>query len=93
MFKGNLANTVGELGEYGPFDNKAVKATTTFGIFPKEVSGTLVGKHVASFTMKVSSKACKFPKAEKKMAEWCAENGLNVADYKIMAIEIHFPIK
>lgn len=93
MFKGNLANTVGELGEYGPFDNKAVKMATTFGIFPANVSGLLEGKHVASFNMKVSSKAYKFPKAEAKMAEWCAENGLNVADYKVMPIMFNIPIK
>lgn len=93
MFKGNLANTVGELGEYGPFDNKAVKMGTTFGIFHKSVSGLLEGKHVASFSMKVSSKAFKFPKAEAKMAEWCAANGLNAADYKVMPIAFNIPIK
>ncbi len=93
MFKGNLANTVGELGEYGPFDNKAVSMGTTFGIFPANVSGTLIGKEVATFTMKVSSKAYKFPKAEKKMAEWCAASGLNAADYKVMPIMFNIPIK
>lgn len=93
MFKGNLANTIGEIGEYGAFDNKAVSMGTTFGIFPANVSGLLEGKHVASFSMKVSSKAFKFPKAEKKMAEWCAGNGLNVADYKVMPIEFNIPIK
>jgi hypothetical protein len=90
MFKGNLANTIGELGEYGPFDNKAVKTTRTFGIFPKEVSGLLEGKHVTSFTLKTSSKAYKFPVADRKLAEWCAANGHNVADYKVMTIAIEF---
>lgn len=90
MFKGNLAGTIGELGEYGPFSEKAVKATTTFGIFPANVSGLLEGKHVDSFTMKVSSKASRFPKAEAKLAEWCVAKGLNVADYKIMAIAISY---
>jgi len=93
MFKGNLANTVGELGEYGPFDTKAVKMGTTFGIFHKSVSGTLIGKEVAAFDLKVSSKAVKFPKAEKKMAEWCEANGLNAADYKVMPIMFSIPIK
>lgn len=90
MFKGNLAGTIGEIGEYGPFSNKAVKATTVFGIFPANVSGLLEGKHVASFEMTVSSRASRFPKAEKKMAEWCAKNGLNASDYKIIAIQINY---
>jgi hypothetical protein len=90
MFKGNLANTVGELGEYGPFSDKAIKATRTFGIFPKEVSGTLIGKHVDSFTLKTSSKAYKFPAADRKLADWCVANGHNVADYKVMTIAIEF---
>lgn len=89
MFKGNMAH-IGELGEYTAFDNKAVKATRTFGIFPSNVSGTLEGKHVASFTIKVSSKAYKFPAADKKLVEWCAANGHNAADYKVMTIAIKF---
>lgn len=89
MFKGNLAGTIGELGEHGPFSNKAVKMDCIFGIFPATVSGLLEGKHVASFGLKVSSKAYKFPSADKKLAEWCAAKGLNVADYKVMRIEIN----
>lgn len=77
---------IGQIGEYGAFDDSAVKLGATFGIFPKSVSGTLIGKEVATFKMKVSSKASKFPKAEKKLAEWCEANGLNVADYKTMVI-------
>lgn len=81
-----ISETIGQIGEYGAFDDSAVKMGTTFGIFHKNVSGILVGKEVASFKMKTSSKATKFPKAEKKLAEWAAANGLNAADYKVMPI-------
>lgn len=81
-----ISETVGAIGEYGAFDDSAVKVGTTFGILPKSVSGILVGKEVASFKLKTSSRATKFPKAEQKLAAWAAANGVNAADYKVMPI-------
>lgn len=81
MFEGNLAQTVGKLGEYGPFEAPG-KGEIVFGIFDKNVSGTLIGKELATFKMKASRTASRWPKAEAKMVEL----GYSADSHKIMAI-------
>ncbi len=84
MFKGNLANTIGELGEYGAFED--VKTEAIFGIYHKDTSGLLVGKEVGTFKMKVKSNAKREPNTANQLAKWAAANNVNAADYKVFAM-------
>lgn len=85
MFEGNISH-IGKLGQYGPFEE--VKVTATFGIYHKSVSGLLVGKETATFTMKVKSGARSYPKTDKKLAAWAAANGVDANDYKVMLTDL-----
>lgn len=81
MRMGNL----GQMGEYGPFAEPG-KGEITFGIFDKNVSGTLIGKEITAFTMKASRTAKRYPKAEEKLTKWAEANGLDANNYKVMVI-------
>lgn len=74
----------GQMGEYGPCAD--VNHVATFGIFPAAAAGMMAGQEVATFTLKVRSGASRYPKADKKLAEWCAANGHDAADYKVLLI-------
>jgi hypothetical protein len=74
--------------QYGVNFNDNAKRTATFAVVAANASG-LVASMVKFHTFSVTGKQAKLAaKGEQGLTEWAKANGLNVSDYKVVAIKM-----
>lgn len=74
--------------QYGVNFHDNAKRTATFAVVAANASG-LVANMTKVHTFSVTGKQAKLAsKGEQGLAEWAKANGLNVADYKVIAVRM-----